>query len=104
MTSDDRWEVDDEANANGARPYLDDRRAGEVRPARRQPARPGLVTADEIEAFIKREYPETAKPKKKLLRPEGWDELGSEKPAVEARVREPGEDEEELQAEPDGSE
>jgi hypothetical protein len=73
--SDERFTLDpeDEANANGERPYLDVPPPG-VRPARRQPTRQELVSADEIEAFIRREYPETQKSKRRLVRPEGWDQ------------------------------
>jgi len=78
--SDDRFtpDPDEEANANGERPYLDVPPPG-VRPAPRQPARPGLVSAEEIEAFIKREYPETQRPKRRLLRPKSWDKPEAEK-------------------------
>jgi hypothetical protein len=71
-------EDDDEANSNGERPYLDVPPPG-VRPARDQPTRAGYVSADEIVEFIRREFPET-KPKRKLVRPSGWDEILSEKP------------------------
>jgi len=77
--SDDRFTVDpdDEANANGERPYLDIPPPG-VRPAAKQIDRRGPPTPEEIEAFIAKEFPETVKPKRRLLRPPGWDEPSKE--------------------------
>ncbi len=80
--SDDRFaRDDDEANAQGERPYLDIPPPG-TRPARKQPFfQDGnrYVTSEEIKAFVAKEYPETQKPKRRLIRPPGWDELVAEK-------------------------
>lgn len=71
---DDRFtrDPDDEANAHGERPYLDLPPPG-VRPAPKQLDRRGPPTPEEIAEFIAKEFPETVKPKRRLIRPEGWD-------------------------------
>ena len=75
--SDDRFAREpgddaDEANAQGERPYLDVPPPS-TRPAKRQPFwQDSFVTAEEIKAFVQREYPETVKPKKRLIRPASW--------------------------------
>jgi len=74
--SDERFKLDpDEANVQGERPYLDIPPPG-TRPARKQPFFEDgnrYVTPEEIKAFIAKEFPETVKPKRRLLRPPGWD-------------------------------
>lgn len=73
--SDERFKRDDEANSEGERPYLDVPPPG-TRPARQQPFFEDgnrYVTSETIKAFIAKEYPETAKPKRRLMRPPGWD-------------------------------
>jgi hypothetical protein len=78
--SDDRFtrepgdDTEDDCNENGERPYLDVPPPG-VRPARNQPAGDELVSADEIQEFIRQQYPETVKRKRALVRPAGWDEI-----------------------------
>ncbi len=77
--SDDRFARDpDEANANDRRaPYLDRRPLpGRVRPAPNQPDRRGPPTPEEIAAFVAKEFGDTEKAeRKRLLRPEGWDDF-----------------------------
>ena len=73
---DDRWSQERDDDANGSdpeRPYVDRKPRPNVRPAAKQPDRRGPPTPEEIQAFIAREYPETKKQKKTLVRPEGWD-------------------------------
>lgn len=66
--SDDRFTRDpeDEANANGERPYLDVPKPG-VRPAKRQPwfrdARGQYVSGDEILEWTRKAFPEPEKKK-----------------------------------------
>ncbi|HYQ30396.1 MAG TPA: hypothetical protein VER04_24370 [Polyangiaceae bacterium] len=68
--SDDRFTKDpddDEANANGERPYLDAPRPGVVRPAKRQPwfrnAPNQFVSGDEILEWTRKAFPEPEKKK-----------------------------------------
>ncbi len=77
--SDDRWKQDDEANANDPRaPYIDrGPRRRNIRPAPNQPDRRGPPTPEEIEAFVAKEFGSSkAQQKKRLVRPEGWDDIG----------------------------
>jgi hypothetical protein len=88
--SDERFKPDpDEANANGEKPYLDVPPPG-TRPARKQPFfQDGnrYVTSETIKAFIAAQWPETVKPKRRLVRPPGWDKP----PAESGDAWEPGE-------------
>lgn len=101
MQSDDRWQVDpDEANGSDPeKPYLDRAPRPGVRPALKQPDRRGRPTPEEIEAFIKAEFPETTREKKRLIRPPGWDEAlaraaarGPSQPEPEPETTEPKEE------------
>lgn len=76
--SDDRFAVDpeDEANANDPRAaYVDRTPRPGVRPAAKQPDRRGPPTPEEIAAFVAKECGADAPPKKKLIRPPGWDDI-----------------------------
>jgi hypothetical protein len=73
--SDDRWNSDDERA-----PYLDraprQRPRFNVRPAANQPDRRGPPTPEEIEAFVAQEFGGSKEQqKKRLVRPEGWDDF-----------------------------
>jgi hypothetical protein len=87
--SDDRWNSDDERA-----PYIDrGLRQGphsNVRPCTNQPDRRGPPTADEIAAFVAKEFGDTERAeRKRLLRPEGWDDFIG---PIQQKQREPGED------------
>jgi hypothetical protein len=86
--SDDRFtqDSDDEYNANDKRAaYVDRSPPPGVRPAIKQPDRRGPPTPEEIAEFIAKEYPETHRPKRVLIRPAYWNE------PIPAK-RDPGED------------